>query len=60
MGQAESDLTPFDQAYAQTDWSEFDQVPMFAFANRVNAYSTYLLIEAVAIQAERQSASPSR
>jgi glyoxylase-like metal-dependent hydrolase (beta-lactamase superfamily II) len=63
MGLAVTDLTPLDQAYAQTDWSDFDQVPMFSFANRMNAYNTYLLMEAEAIraiQANRQSASPSR
>jgi len=45
MGAAARDLTPFDDAYAQTDWSRFDELPAFAQANRINAYGTYLLME---------------
>jgi len=45
MAQAAANLEPFDEAYARTDWSRFDGVPMFRFANRMNAYNTYLLLE---------------
>ena len=45
MGAAARDLTPFDEAYAQTDWSRFAALPAFAQANRINAYGTYLLME---------------
>jgi len=45
MGRAARDLEPFDEAYARTDWSRFDKLPLFAAANRMNAYNTYLLME---------------
>lgn len=45
MGAAARDLTPFDDAYAATDWSRFRDLPAFAQANRGNAYGTYLLME---------------
>ncbi len=45
MGEAAKNLEPFDQAYAQADWERFEQVPMFRFINRMNAYNTYLLME---------------
>jgi glyoxylase-like metal-dependent hydrolase (beta-lactamase superfamily II) len=45
MGRAAEDLTPFDEAYAKTDWSRFSKLPAFEAANRVNAYGTYLLME---------------
>ena len=45
MGRAVSDLTPFDDAYAKTDWSRFSALPAFEQANRINAYGTYLLME---------------
>jgi len=45
MGRAVEDLTPFDEAYAKTDWSRYAQLPAFEAANRVNAYGTYLLME---------------
>jgi len=45
MGRAVEDLTPFDEAYARTDWSRFSKLPAFEAANRVNAYGTYLLME---------------
>ncbi|MEY4328306.1 MAG: hypothetical protein RL703_125, partial [Pseudomonadota bacterium] len=31
--------------YKNTDWSRFNKVPMFQYANRMNAYNTYLLME---------------
>ncbi len=45
MGKAVEDFTPFEEAYAKTDWSRFSKVPAFEAANRVNAYGTYLLME---------------
>ncbi|OZA24223.1 MAG: MBL fold metallo-hydrolase [Hydrogenophilales bacterium 17-64-11] len=45
MGQAARDLVPFDEAYAQTDWSKYRSMPAFDEANRVNAYNQYLRLE---------------
>ena len=45
MGEAVRKLEPFEQAYAATDWSRFEAIPMFGAANRMNAYNTYLLME---------------
>ena len=45
MGKAAKELVPFDEAYSATDWSRFEPMPMFRFANRMNAYNTYLLME---------------
>lgn len=45
MGRAAAELQPFDEAYAATDWSRFEGLPLFRFANRMNAYNTYLLLE---------------
>ena len=45
MGAAVEDMTPFDEAYDATDWSEFEQLPAFPDANRRNAYGVYLNME---------------
>lgn len=45
MGAAARDMEPFDEVYARTDWSRFEQLPLFRAANRMNAYNTYLLME---------------
>lgn len=45
MGQAAASMEPFDEAYARTDWSAFEGLPLFKVANRMNAYNTYLLME---------------
>ncbi len=45
MGAAARQMEPFDEAYARTDWSRFEQLPLFKAANRMNAYNTYLLME---------------
>lgn len=45
MGQATQDMQPFEEAYKATDWSTYEHMPMFQFANRMNAYNTYLLME---------------
>ncbi len=45
MGKAVADLAPFEEAYARTDWSKYENLPAFAEANRRNAYNTYILME---------------
>jgi len=45
MGAAARDMDPFEEAYARTDWSRFEHLPLFRVANRMNAYNTYLLME---------------
>ncbi|WP_249937156.1 MBL fold metallo-hydrolase [Roseateles sp. DAIF2] len=45
MGRAAREMTPFDEAYAATDWSRYENLPLFKLANRMNAYNTYLLME---------------
>lgn len=45
MGKAARDMTPFDEAYLDTDWSKYENLPLFGPANRMNAYNTYLLME---------------
>jgi glyoxylase-like metal-dependent hydrolase (beta-lactamase superfamily II) len=45
MGRAVRDLTPFDEAYAATDWSRYKALPAFEPANRINAWGTYLRME---------------
>jgi glyoxylase-like metal-dependent hydrolase (beta-lactamase superfamily II) len=40
------ELTPFDEVYAEADWSEFKDLPAFEEANRINAYQVYLSMEA--------------
>jgi glyoxylase-like metal-dependent hydrolase (beta-lactamase superfamily II) len=48
MAQAAQELEPFEEAYARTDWSRFEGLPLFRAANRINAYNTYLLMERTA------------
>jgi glyoxylase-like metal-dependent hydrolase (beta-lactamase superfamily II) len=45
MGEAVANMTPFEEAYAATDWSRFQHYPAFEQANRINAYDTYLRME---------------
>lgn len=45
MGKAAQNLEPFEEAYQNTDWSQFEHLPLFRVANRMNAYNTYLLLE---------------
>lgn len=45
MGDAARNLEPFEEAYKATDWSNFEALPLFRVANRMNAYNTYLLLE---------------
>ena len=44
-GTAARQLGPFDEAYAKTDWSRFEAMPLFRAVNRMNAYNTVLLME---------------
>lgn len=46
MGAAVDEFKPFDEAYAQTDWSAFQSLPAFVEGNRINAYQIYLSMEA--------------
>lgn len=49
MGEAVKSFMSFDEAYAQTDWSQFSGLPAFQDANRGNAYNTFLLMEREAL-----------
>lgn len=42
MGEAVRNLVPFEQAYADTDWSEYQGLPAFEATHRRNAYNVYL------------------
>jgi len=50
MGEAVSELSSFDEAYARVDWSKYASYPAFAQANRLNAYGTFLLMERESLQ----------
>ena len=46
MGAAVDEFIPFDEAYAEADWSRFENLPAFEAGNRINAYQVYLSMEA--------------
>lgn len=46
MTTAATNLDPFEEVYQQTDWSEYEGMPLFRAANRMNAYNVYLSIQA--------------
>lgn len=46
MSKAASELVPFEEAYAKTDWNRYRKMPAFNEANRANAYNQYLRLEA--------------
>ena len=46
MSKAAINLDPFEEAYRQADWSEYEGMPLFRAANRMNAYNVYLSIQA--------------
>ncbi len=50
MGRAVDQLLPFSEAYAATDWAGFEDLPAFVEANRRNAYSVYLEMEAASFE----------
>jgi glyoxylase-like metal-dependent hydrolase (beta-lactamase superfamily II) len=45
MGEATDNMEPFEEAYKHADWTQFEHLPLFGVANRMNAYNTYLLLE---------------
>lgn len=49
MGEAVKNFMSFDEAYVQTDWTQFSKLPAFQEANRGNAYNTFLLMEREAL-----------
>jgi len=46
MTNAAVNMDPFEDAYQQADWSEYEGMPLFRAANRMNAYNVYLSIQA--------------
>jgi glyoxylase-like metal-dependent hydrolase (beta-lactamase superfamily II) len=46
MASAAVNMDPFEEAYRSTDWSEYEGMPLFRAANRMNAYNVYLSIQA--------------
>jgi len=46
MSAAAINMDPFEDAYKQADWSEYEGMPLFRAANRMNAYNVYLSIQA--------------
>ena len=52
MGAAVQEFEPFDEVYANTDWSEFENLPAFEAGNRINAYQVYLSMEAELLKEE--------
>jgi glyoxylase-like metal-dependent hydrolase (beta-lactamase superfamily II) len=46
MAKSAIDMDPFEEAYQQADWSEYEGMPLFRAANRMNAYNVYLSIQA--------------
>ncbi len=45
MKQAVEDWIPFDEAYDEIDWGDYEFLPAFFEANRKNAYQVYLSLE---------------
>ena len=45
MGEAARNMDSFDEVYTKTDWSEYEGMPLFRSANRMNAYNVYLAIQ---------------
>lgn len=50
MAQAVEDFAPFDEAYEDTDWSDYKDMPAFDASNRGNAYRIYLEMEARSLE----------
>jgi glyoxylase-like metal-dependent hydrolase (beta-lactamase superfamily II) len=46
MARAVRDFIPFDEAYRNTDWSRYENLPAFDASNRGNAFRIYLEEEA--------------
>lgn len=49
MGDAVDQWVPFEEAYRQTDWSQYKHLPAFDASNRSNAYRVYLEMEKAAL-----------
>lgn len=45
MSEAARNFVAFDEAYRNTDWSDFEDMPAFDASNRGNAYRIYLEME---------------
>jgi hypothetical protein len=45
MSAAALNMDSFEDAYQQADWSEYEGMPLFKAANRINAYNVYLSIQ---------------
>jgi len=50
MQAAVEELIPFDEAYAEVDWSEYEKLPAFKAAHRKNVYGVYLSLEAESLK----------
>jgi len=46
LSPAARNMDSFDDAYRSIDWSEYEGMPLFRAANRMNAYNVYLSIQA--------------
>ena len=46
MSKAAVNMDPFEDAYKQADWSEYEGMPLFRAANRMNTFNVYLSIQA--------------
>lgn len=56
MGEAVDELQTFDEAYAGIEWSPFSHLPTFTQANRRNAYSVFLEMQAEMLDPSRGNA----
>lgn len=52
MKSAVDNWLPFEDAYQQTDWSQYKNLPAFDASNKGNAYRVYLEMEQNALGAE--------
>ncbi|MGD8782911.1 MAG: MBL fold metallo-hydrolase [Thioalkalispiraceae bacterium] len=50
LGKAVENLTQFQEAYSQIDWSQYQDVPTFNAANKGNAYQVFLEMESEQFQ----------
>jgi len=46
MSKSAINLDSFEEAYQEVNWSEYEGMPLFRAANRMNAYNVYLSIQA--------------
>ncbi len=46
MGNAVEEMMSFDEAYGEASWKQFEHIPAFQAANRINAYQVFLSLEA--------------